>query len=95
MTPAARKLMDALAEHGEVWVVPSQLRLARRLQAAGHLIITAKTRQNIYRGSSEHRVVPKPVEREADTFTSPPGPEWYWDRCPSENNPDPGAILAV
>lgn len=57
MTPAAKKLVDALERDGEVWVVPAQYRLVRRLQREGLATMTDERRPNVLRGSTERKVV--------------------------------------
>ena len=71
-TPSERRLLEAVAADGEVWVVPSQYRVVRRLQRRGLVVMTDERRPNTLRGSAERRVVPGPAhtERRSDSGTS-------------------------
>ncbi|MCA9653211.1 MAG: hypothetical protein KC501_25075 [Myxococcales bacterium] len=57
MTPAGKRIVDAIAKHGEAWVVPAQHRLVHRLQRQGLVVLTDERRPNALRGSTERRVV--------------------------------------
>lgn len=53
-TIAERRLLRRCAA-GNGWIVPAQLRMARRLAARGLIEITEETRPNPLRGATERR----------------------------------------
>lgn len=54
LTVAERRLI-ARCKSGCGWIVPAQLRMARRLAARGLIEITDETRPNPLRGATERR----------------------------------------
>lgn len=59
-THAEHRALRALHFDGQLWVVPAQLAMVRRLQYRGLCRLTLRTRPNPLRGAIETEVLPGP-----------------------------------